>query len=165
MKTLVGLVLLFLGVSVFVSSFLNAAKTEIVIDVSFTLEPGEKYGPNNNGIYHHTKVFTRSSLTGEVAVEGASIYFTANGYNTEHLQNVFINQNYSFVVKPADDLYWFTFDNTAGNMQSLIKFTLEERWIDIFLLIPSFIGLLILVPAGLFLFVVNFRKQPRERRE
>ena len=157
-KTLTGLILLALGASSFLLSFFSVARTETVIDISFVLEPGRKYGPYENGTYHHTRVISKSTLTGEVAVEGAGVYFTANGYNTEHLRNVFINQNYSFVINPADDLYTFTFDNTVGNTQSSITFTLQERWINILLLIPCLIGLLILVPAGLVLIIVSFRK-------
>jgi hypothetical protein len=159
MKTLIGLIFLLLGASLFLISFFSFIKTETVIDVSFVLEPGGKYGPYENGTYHHTRVISKSTLTGEVVIEGAGVNFTANGYNTQHLRDVFINQNYSFAIDPADDLYTFTFDNSGGNTQSLIKFTLQERWTDILLLIPGFIGLLILVPAGLILIIISLRKQ------
>lgn len=160
MKRLVGLVLLLLGSSLFLLSFLSVTRTDTVVAISFVLEPGEKYGPYENGTYHHTRIISKSTLTGEVLVEGEGVYLTAKGYNTQHLKNVFINQNYSFVIDPADNQYTFTFDNTGANIQSSIKFTLQEKWMNTFLLIPGFIGLLTLVPAGLVLFIISLRKQP-----
>lgn len=152
-KTIVGLILLLLGASLFLLSFFSVTRTDAVIDNSFVLKVGEKRGPYENGTYHHTRIIGKSILMGEVTVEGGGINFTANGYNTQHLKNVRVNQNYSFVVNPAEDQYTFTFDNTEGNMQSSIKFTLEERWTYKPLLIPGFIALLILVSAGLILFI------------
>jgi len=139
-------------------------RTETVIDVSFALGPGEKYEPYESGTYHHTRVISKSTLTGEVVVVGAGIYFAASGYNTEHLRNVFINQNCIFVINSADDLYTFTFDNTAGNTQSLVRFILKERWMNTLLQIPGFIGLLIFVPAGLVMYIRNLRRQPGATR-
>jgi len=140
---------------------LFVTKTDTVVDVSFVLEPGEKLGPGQDGIYHHTRVFSRSALMGEVLVEGGAVNFTANGYNTQHLENVFVNQDYGFVVDPADDLYWFVFENVDGNIGSLIRFTLKERWIDYLLLLPAFITLLILATSGIVLIVMGLRKRPR----
>jgi len=161
MKIVAGLVLLALGVSSFILSFVIATKTDTVIDISFVLEPGEKRGPGENGIYHHTKVISKSILIGEVLVQGGGINFTANGFNTQHLKNVLINQNYSFVIDPADDLYWFTFENN-GSIQSSIKFILKEKWINIFLLVPGFTSLLILTAIGLALSLVSIRKKPTQ---
>lgn len=124
-----------------------------MIDTSFVLESSEK-----QEAYHHTRVFTRSTLTGEVSVEGAGINLTAFGYNTQQLTNVYIAQDYSFVINPADDLYMFTFHNTENNSQSSIQFTLEESWLVIPMLILSFIGLLILAPTGLILIILVFLK-------
>lgn len=162
MKTVAGLVLLLLGSSLFLLSFFSATRTDTAVDISFVLDPDEKYGPYENGTYHHTRVISKSTLAGEVVVEGGSINFTANGYNTQHLKNVFINQNYSFAINPADDLYTFTFGNEGSSIQSSIKFTLEEKWMTIPLLIPGFIGLLILVPAGLVLIIMSLHKKTTE---
>jgi len=97
---------------------------------------------------------------GEMIVEGGGVNFTANGYNTQHLKNVFINQNYSFAINPADDLYTFTFDNEGG-IQSFVRFTLKERWMSILLLMPSFVVLLISAPTGIILIITDFRKKAR----
>ena len=118
------------------------------------------YGPYENGTYHHTRVISKSALIGEVVVEGGGINFTANGYNTGHIKNVFVSQNYSFVINPADDLYTFTFDNVGG-IQSSVRFTLKERWMNILLLIPSFIILLISAPAGIVLIVMDIHERAR----
>jgi len=160
MRIVVGLVFLSLGVSLFLLSFLIAAKTDTVIDVSFVLAPGEKRGPGENGIYHHTRVISKSSLTGDVLVQGGGINFTAGGFNTQHLENIFVGQNYSFAIDPADDLYWFTFDNT-GSIQSSIKFTLKEKWTNIFLLVPGFVSFLLLTSAGVALCILGIHKKPK----
>jgi len=152
------LILLSLGILAFLLSFSSATKTDVVIDVSFVLEPNEKYEPPEHEIYHHTRIITRSTLMGEVLVTGGGINFTANGYNTHNLQNISVSQNYSFVIDPADDLYWFTFEN-IGNIQSSVRFALKEKWINIFLLIPSGICLLLLTPLGLVLSLTSFRKK------
>jgi len=156
----VGLVLLSLGVTLFLFSFLIATKVESVIDTSFVLEPRKEYET-----YHHTRVISISSLTGEVVVEGGGVYLTAYGYNTKHLENVFINQNLSFTIDPAHDLYTFTFENTGSNLQSSIKFTLKERLMSLRLLIPAFITLLISAPVGTVLIVGGLRKKTQEKRE
>ena len=148
MKMFVGLVLLVFGSSLFLALFFRGTSTDTVIDVSLVLEPGEKYET-----YHHTRVISKSTLAGEIVVEDEGINFTAYGYRTQHLKNVFVNQNYSFTVDPANDLYTFKFENSKSNVQSSIKFTLEETWLNFFMLIPAFIGLLILVPAGLVLVI------------
>lgn len=149
----VGLLLLLFGSSLFLLSFFGATRSDTVIDVSFALEPGKK-----QETYHHTRVLSKSTLTGEVSVKGGGIYFTAYGYNTQHLENVYISHNYSFVISPADDLYTFIFDNADNNIQSSIGFTLKESWVAIPLLIISFISLLILVSIGLILIVMSLRK-------
>jgi hypothetical protein len=134
-------------------------KTSTVIDVSFVIEPSKKYEPYEDGTYYHTLVLTKSVLIGEILVEGEGIYFTANGYNTKELENVYINQNFSFIIDPADDLYTFTFDNTKGGAESYVVFSLKERWIDIFQLILGLIGLLMLAPAGLVIFLRSRYRQ------
>lgn len=149
----VGLLLLLLGTSLFLLSFNSATRTDIVIDTSFILEPGETQEE-----YYHTTILSKSALTGAVSVEGEGINFTVYGYNTRHLTNVYINQNYSLVIDPADDLYTFIFDNSRNDSQSSINFTLEESWMAIPLLILSFIGLLVLTPTGLILTIISLRK-------
>jgi hypothetical protein len=156
-KPVVGLVLLSLGVTSLLFSLLIATRTDTVIDTSFVLEPNEKYEPSS----YHTHVITKSTLLGEVLVEGGDVNFTTEGYNTQHLENVFIDQNYSLVIKPADDRYTFTFENTGGNLSS-IRFTLKERWLPFLLLLPAFIILSILVPIGTVLIIRGFRKKPSQ---
>jgi len=141
-------------------SFSIAIKTDTVIDVSFVLEPDEKRGQGENGIYHHTRVISKSTLMGEVLVQGGSINFTANGFNTQHLKNILISQNYSFVIDPADDLYWFAFEN-IGSVQSSIKLTLKEKWMNVFLLIPGVLSFLILTATGLSLSIMGIRRKLR----
>jgi hypothetical protein len=161
MKRLVGLVLLVLGISLLLYSVLNFSKTFTVIEVSFVMEPGEKYGPYDNGTAYHTRVFSKSILIGELVVKGGSFNFTANGYNTMHLKNVFIDQNYHFLVDPAHDLYTFTFDNSRGINQCSITFTLQEQWMGLPLLIPSFIGML-LMAIGIS---IELRQRRKGRRK
>ena len=161
-KPVVGLVLLSIGVTLFLFSFLIATRTDAVIDTYFVLKPAEKYGPYENGTYYHAHVISKSSLMGEVLVEGGSVNFTADGYNTQHLKNIFIDQNYSLFIEPADDQYTFTFENPSESLQSSIKFTLKEKWMPFLLLIPAFIILLILAPIGTVLIVAGLRKKPRQ---
>jgi len=158
MKLVLGLILLVLGISSFLLSFPIATKTDTVIDITFMLEHGEKRGPGENGIYHHTRVISKSALTGEVQVQGGTVNFTAYGYNTQHLENIVINQNYSFVIDPADDLYSFNFEN-IDSIQSSVRFTLRERWINIILLGPGSICLLLLTCIGVALSLTSFHKK------
>jgi hypothetical protein len=161
-KPVLGIVLLSIGVTSLLFSLLIATRTDTVISTSFILEPDEEIGPYENGTYYHTHVIGKSTLMGEVLVEGGDINFTANGYNTQHLKNIFINQNYSLVIKPADDQYTFTFENTDDDLSS-IKFILKERWMPFLLLIPAFIILLILTPIGTALIVTGLRKKPSRK--
>ena len=105
---------------------------EEVINTSFTVSPGTKYGPNDPGTGYHTrihfKILGKSVLKGEVTAEEEGIYLTVNFYNTEHLNNIYVKGQYSFTVDPANDLYVFIFDNTEGRIESLVKFRLEEIW-------------------------------------
>lgn len=161
-KPVLGLVLLSIGVTLFLFSFLIATRTDTVIDTSFVLEPTEKYGSYENGTYYHAHVISKSALLGEVLVEGGGVNFTADGYNTQHLKNIFIDQNYSLFIDSADDQYTFTFENPSESLQSSIKFTLKERWMPFLLLIPAFIILLILAPIGTVLIVTGLRKKPSQ---
>ena len=146
-KTIIGLALLVIGVSSFLTFYASVRRTDTVIDISLKLQPGEKYEPYMNGTYHHTRVISKSALAGEVIVKEGSISFTANGFNTENNKNVIVSQRYSFLINPADDLYTFSFVNTEDKVLSSIRFILKEIWIDFFRLIPAFISLLITVPT------------------
>ena len=156
-KPVLGLILLSLGVTSVLFSLLIATRTDTVIDTSFVLEPNEKYEPSS----YHTHVITKSTLMGEVLVEGGSVNFTVEGYNTQHLKDIVINQNYSLVIEPADDRYAFTFENLDNN-QSSIRFTLKERWLPFLSLLPAFIILLISAPIGTSLIVTGLRKKPSQ---
>lgn len=157
-KPVLGIVLVSLAVILFLFSLLIATRTDTVIDTSFVLEPNEKIGQYDNGTYYHTHVISKSTLLGEVLVEGGSVNLTANGYNTQHLKKIVINQNYSLVIEPADDQYTFTFENSGDHLSS-IKFTLKERWMPFLLLIPAFIILLILTAVGTALIISGLRKK------
>ena len=163
-RPVAGLVLLSLGVAFFLFSFLVATRTDTVIDNSFALSPNEKYGPYQTGTYYHTHITTKTTLLGEVTVKGESINLTVNGYNTEHLKNISIDQNYSLVIKPADDQYTFTFENAAARPSS-VNFTLKETWIDIISLMPAFITMLLSAPIGTMLIVKGLSKKTSKKQE
>jgi len=160
-KISLSLVLLLFGLSLFLLSFFCffvLARVDTVISVSFDLKPGEKYEPYEQGTYHHTTVFSKSALIGEVVVEGGTINFTAWGYNTDHLRSIFIDQDYAFLIDPADDIYLFTFDNTIGDASSSVQFTLKEKWMDLLSLIASSAIAFTLALAGTVLIILRRRK-------
>jgi len=160
-KLSLGLMLLLFGLSLFLLSFFCffvLARVDTVISVSFDLKPGEKYEPYEQGTYHHTTVFSKSALIGEVVVEGGTINFTAWGYNTNHLRSIFIDQDYAFLIDPADDIYLFTFDNTMGNTVSSVQFTLKEKWRDLLSLAASFAIAFASTLAGTVLIALGRRK-------
>jgi len=148
-----------LGLAVLLVCLVPTTSVEEVINNSFTVSPGAKYGPNDRGTNYHTRIhfiLDKSVLKGEVDVEGEGIYLTVNFYNTEHLDGVYIDGHYGFTIDPADDLYVFTFDNTQGNSDSSVRFRLEEVWTR-----PLAIGSLPFFAAGLigfFLFLAGFAK-------
>jgi hypothetical protein len=158
-KTFVGLALLLLGSSLFLLLFFCATRIDTVVEISFTLQPGETYGPYMNGTYYHTRVIAKSVLMGKVVAGGEGINFTASGFNTQRLKNVFVSQNYSFAIDPADDLYTFTFNNTGSDIQSVVQFTLEERWTNVYSLMTAFTILIAAIPAGTALIIIGTRKQ------
>lgn len=165
MRKFLGLALLMLGLALFLLSFAHMFKTKKVIDVSFVIEPGKKHEPYENRTYHHTVVFTKSALIGEILVEGEGIYFTANGYNRKELKDFYINQSFSFTIDPANDLYTFTFDNTKGSTESYVNFSLKEQWISVFHLILGLISLSTLAPAGLIIFLRSrYRQLPSDMK-
>ena len=120
-----------LGLALLLICSVPITSVEEVINTSFTISPGAKYGPNDPGTGHHTRIhliLDKSVLKGEVIVEGEGIYLTVNFYNTDHLNGIYVEGQYSFTIDPADDLYVFTFDNTEGHIESLVRFRLEEIW-------------------------------------
>lgn len=125
---LVGFFITLIGLAIFFIWLIPVTNVEEVINTSFAVGPGTKYGPNDAGTSYHTRILGKSALKGEVIVEGEGIYLTVNFYNTEHLKNIYVKGRYSFVVDPADDLYVFIFDNTEGSSENLVRFRLEEIW-------------------------------------
>lgn len=126
---------------------------EVVINTSLEVNPGIKVDPYDTETVYHTRILCKSALNGEISVEGEDIYLTVHGYNTQHLKNIFIAEQYNFLIDPADDLYTFIFDNTEGLNESFIKFKLEEIWI-----IPMVFGSPVFFIAGLigfFLFLTG----------
>ena len=119
-SVLFGSLLALLGLGTFIISALPVRRVDEVINTSFALSPGGKYGPYDNGTYYHTRVFItkffmyKSTLEGEASVQGEGIYLTVNGHNTQGLQSVYVDERESFVIDPADDQYTFTFDNTKN---------------------------------------------------
>ena len=76
--------------------------------------------------YYHTQIFAKSALRGEILVDGEGIYLSVNGYNSRHLDNVLVREQFSFTIDPADDLYYFIFDNTERRTERSVEFRLEE---------------------------------------
>ncbi|MCW4019876.1 MAG: hypothetical protein NWF14_01415 [Candidatus Bathyarchaeota archaeon] len=113
-----------LGLSLFIVTLIPTTGVEQAIKTEFMIDPGTEHEE-----YYHTHIFGKSALKGEVIVEGEGIYLTVGFYNTEHLDNVYVDGPYSFMVDPADDLYIFIFNNTEGHNESSVEFTLEEIWI------------------------------------
>jgi len=151
--TMAGLFLTLLGLTILLVSSIPITSVEEAINTSFTVPSGTKYGPPNGGIGYHTRIFGKSVLKVEVLIEGEGIYLTAYGYNAQHLTNLYEEGLHSLIIDPAHDLYTFTFDNTKGSAESLVKFTLKEVWTR-----PMAFGsppLFILGLAGLLLFPVG----------
>jgi hypothetical protein len=153
-----GLLLLSLGISLFIASFFFAAKTDYVVNSSFILEPNEKLDPYENGTFYHTHVIGSLYLVGEVTVESGAVGFTADGYSTQSLKNVFINENYTLAIDSAQDQYTFTFENLSSD-QSKIRFTLKESWLDVVFLVPASIVLIVAVSTGLLIIKRSSKKE------
>lgn len=159
-KPVAGVVLVSLGLTAMLVSFLVATRTDTVIDKSFVLKPNEKFGSYENGTYYHAHVISKSALLGEVLVQGGNVNFTANGYNTQLLKGIVVNHTFSLMIDPADDQYTFTFENT-GHEPSTVNFTLKETWMPFLLLAPAFVILLISAPTGTILIVRGLQKEER----
>ena len=158
---LVGLLLLVIGATLFLWSLVKT-NVDTVIDVSFTVDSGTKYEPyDGSGIYYHTRVLSKSALSGEVFVQGEGIYLTVIGYNTQGLSDVYVETHYGFKIDPADDLYTFNFDNTQGATESIIRFILKEEWTPL-AAVSRAIGLYLLLPAGLILVLMSCLKARRK---
>jgi hypothetical protein len=148
--------------SILISAF-PVTRVEEVIDTSFILGPGSKYGPYDSGTCYHTRVFIyQSVLKGEVLVEGEGIYLTVNGSNSQALQNTYVSRRINFAINPADDQYIFVFDNSKGGNESLVRFTLREFWTgplwtgSPMLLIAGLMGLFLLLPIGLAILAITY---------
>lgn len=155
-----GLLLSVLGALFLCLSFVKT-NVDTVINVSFTLEPGTKYGPYDVGTYYHTRILSKVRLRGEVFIKGGGIYLTVRGYNTQGLEDVYIEKHYSFKIDPADDQYTFTFDNTQGAAESVIRFVLKEEWTPLAAVLKA-LGLYLLLPIGLMFVVVSYLQARRE---
>jgi hypothetical protein len=161
--TLVGLLLATLGLAILIVCAIPVTGTEKVIDTSFVVAPGTEYGPPNAGANYHTRVLGKSVLRGEVLTEGGGINLTVNGYNTQDLAGIYVEDRYGFVVDPADDLYSFVFSN-MGHNESLVQFKLEEIWTRpmAFGSPPLFISGLAALPlfvVGLVILIVTYTRQ------
>jgi hypothetical protein len=164
-KTKVGLILTLLGLSLLSMALIPVTSAEEVINASFTVGAGNEYGPYDDGTYYHTRVLGKSVLEGEVNVSGEGIYLTANGYNTQQFKDLHVTGSYNFIIDPADDLYTFTFNNTRGQNECLVQFTLKEVWTRSMMIgsPPLFIAWLsgfILLPIGVVVIAVAY---PRSR--
>ena len=151
-----------IGLALLVISSIPVTRPVEVINTSFTVSP-----ENDFETYYHTNLFGESVLKGEVIVEGEGIYLAAHGYNTLHLNNIYIEERYTFTVDPADDLYNFIFDNAEGDSESSVRFTLEEIWTGP-ISISSHLGFIAWL-VGFFLFLAGLialavsRFRPRKK--
>ncbi len=149
-NTLVGLFLTLIGLTILLISSIPVTSSEKAINTSFTVNPGTTYGSPNVGTSFHTRILGKSVLKGEVIIEENGIFLTVKGYNSKHLENIYMQGQFSFRIDSADDLYTFTFDNTKGITESRVTFTLVEVWTR-----PRAIGsppLFITALMGFFLF-------------
>ena len=170
-RAFVGLILLLLGAGLFLSSLLKTTTIYPTIDTSFVVKQGEMYGPDDEGTNYHTRILGKSALKGEVSVEDGGIYLTIEGTNTNELKSIFIDNYYNFTVDPADDLYYFTFDNTNGDAESHVDFVLEEEvttslaWRSSTNWILFLAGVFLLLPVGVVLLVISYRSAAKENTQ
>jgi hypothetical protein len=165
-RAFVGLILLLLGAGLFLSLLLKTTTIYPAIDTSFVVKQGD-----DEETGYHTRIWGKSVLNGEVSVEGESIYLTAIGTNAYEIENIFIDNYYNFTVDPADDLYYFTFDNTNGDAESHIDFVLEEEfttslaWQSLTNRILFLAGVFLLLPVGVVLLVISYRSAAKENTQ
>ena len=151
---LVGLLLFVLGAALILCSFVKT-NVDTVIDTSFAVAPGAKHEPYEEpGTYYHTRVYSKSTLRGEIFVEGGGIYLTVRGHNTQALGGIYIERYHSFEIDPADDQYTFAFDNTQGVTDSVMRFVLIEEWRPMAAILRGF-GLCLLLPIGVIIVVIS----------
>ncbi len=145
-----GLALISVGIALFLISSIPITRTDEVINTSFTISPGDSFGPYDEGTYYHTRVVVGSSLKFELVTEGRGIYLTAGGQNVQDLKDLFIEDGKSFRIEPADDQYTFTFDN-KGMSDCTVEFVLIEVWtgsLSPLIWVFGQAGLLVMVPIG-----------------
>jgi len=152
-----------LGLSLLSMALIPVTSAEEVINSSFTVSAGNKYGPYDNGTTYHTSVLGKSVLQGEITVVGEGIYFTANGYNTLQIKDLYVSDTYNFVIDPADDLYTFTFNNTGGHNESSVHFKLKEVWtgsvvIGSPLLFITWLAGFLILPIGIAIIAISFSR-------
>ena len=146
----VGLALILIGIALFLISSIPITRTDEVINTSFTISPGDSFGPYDEGTYYHTRVLVGSILKIEIVTEGRGIYMTAGGQNVQDLKDLFIEDGKSFRIEPADDQYTFTFDN-KGMSDCTVEFALTEVWtgsLSPLIWVLGQAGLLLMVPIG-----------------
>ena len=135
-----------------------------MINTSFSISPGDSFGPYNEGTYYHTRVLARSILKIEIVTEGGEIYLTVGGQNVQDFKNLYIEGGKSFRIAPASDQYTFAFDN-RGMSDCTVEFVLTEVWagsLSPLICVFGKAGLLLLVPIGLGIFAYNYYTNNRE---
>jgi len=145
-----GLALILIGIALFLISSIPITRTDEVINTSFTINPGDSFGPYDEGTYYHTRVLVRSILKIEIVTEGGGIYMTAGGQNVQDLKNFYIEGGKNFTIEPANDQYTFTFDN-KGMSDCTVEFALTEVWtgsLSPLIWVLGQAGLLLMVPIG-----------------
>jgi hypothetical protein len=145
-----GLALILIGIALFLISSIPSTRTEEVINTSFSISPGDSFGPYDEGTYYHTKVLVRSILKIRIFTEGGGIYVTAGGQNAQELKDFYIEGEKSLTIEPADDQYTFTFDN-KGMSDCTVDFVLTEVWtgsLSSLIWVLGYAGLLFMVPIG-----------------
>lgn len=168
---LAGVILALVGLTLFGVTLIPVTRVTEEIRDTFVVGVGSSYGPYDAGTVYHTRVLVKSALKAEVFVEGNGIYLTVNGYNTQDLRSVYIDESKTFVIEPADDLYTFTFDNSRGTIGSLVGFSLSEIWTGPIwvgsppLFIAAMVGLFLLLPSGLITLAMVYFRSPKKESE
>ena len=147
---LAGFALILVGIALFLISSIPITRTDEVINTSFTISPGDSFGPYDEGTYYHTRVLVRSILKITIVTEGGRIYMTVGGQNVQDLKNFYIEGGKSFTIAPASDQYTFIFDN-KGMSDCTVEFVLKEVWtgsLSPLVWVLGQAGLLVMVPIG-----------------
>lgn len=99
----IGKLLVLIGLLIIILCLLPITTTDEVVNISFTLAPGEKYGSYDDGAVYHYRVFftkfrllSNSVLVGEVLVYMDGIYLNINGLNTDVLKNIYVKDRLVF---------------------------------------------------------------------